>query len=236
MAIGLLEKRKIGFWDGLEKPVQELYRWGGMEDFLEEVVGTSIASPDTKWEAVPLYVLVDYLTHEHRNMFRQEVPDIAHLLEIHTLADSAEATDLRAIQNAFDIFIRNFETHVEEEESYLFPKILRYEACLRDRKVHPEFHQGSLQTYFATPRAREDRRFYQDSAAIAQRIRTLEAAYPTSVSARDLAEMMESLRDKLIDHYELESKILYSAAIELERILYNMTIDGHPNMASPYSP
>ncbi len=231
MAIGLLDKRKVRFWDSLDKPVSEVFRKGGMEDFLEEVANAGIAAVDTEWSAMPLYVLVDYLTHEHRNLLLQEAADIAHLLDIHALSDSAESQDLQSIQTSFKLFVRGFEVHIEEEESVLFPKILRYEACLRDRSVHPEFHRGSLQSYLATPKAKEDRKFYQDGDTLAHRMRTLEAKYPGSIVARELADLMETMRDKLSDHYELESNSLFSIARELERSLYNMSIDGNPAMA-----
>jgi iron-sulfur cluster repair protein YtfE (RIC family) len=231
MAIGLLEKRKVRFWDSLDKPVAEVFRRDGMEDFLDEVSYARVAAHDTEWAAMPLYVLVDYLTHEHRSMMLQEVADISHLLDIHALSDSAESADLRAIQQSFKKFVHDFEVHIAEEENHLFPKILRYEACLRDRSVHPEFHRGSLQAYMATPKAKEDKRFYQDGSALALRLRALEAKHQGSIPAQELAELMETLRDKLTDHYELESTVLYTTARELERNLYNLTIDGHPAMA-----
>lgn len=231
MAIGLLDKRKIRFWDSLDKPISEVFRKEGMEDFLEEVSYARVAAVDTEWSAMPLYVLVDYLTHEHRSLLLEEISDITHLLDIHALADSAEALDLRSIQAGFKKFVHDFEAHIEEEETRLFPKILRYEACLRDRSVHPEFHRGSLQSYMATPKAKEDRKFYQDGAALAYRMRALETKYQGSIAAKELADLMETLRDKLSDHYELESKSLFSIARDLERSLYNMTIDGHPAMA-----
>jgi hypothetical protein len=120
---------------------------------------------------------------------------------------------------------------VEEEENHLFPKILRYEACLRDKTVHPEFHQGSLQNYMATPKAQQDFRFFRDCATLAQKVRSLEAKYSDSIAMQELAGFMESLRDKLNRHYELEAKVLHITALELERNLFNMTIDGHPAMA-----
>jgi iron-sulfur cluster repair protein YtfE (RIC family) len=232
MAIGLLEKRKIRLWESMETPVSHLFQGNGLEDFLEEISKSKIPMPDTEWSAMPLYLLVDFLTHEHRNMFLGEVSDITHLLDIYSLADSAEAKDLQVIQAAFSNFVKDFETHVEDEESYLFPKILRYEACLRDRRVHPEFHKGSLRNYMASPMAKQDNQFYIAGETIAQQMRALELDYPEAIAGSDLVKLMDSLNDKLHEHNELESKTLFATAIELERSLYNMSIDGHPAMAS----
>ena len=98
IAIGVLGKRNIRFWDAMDKPVADVFPSDGRDDLLEEVAYARVAAPDTEWSAMPLYVLVDFLTHQHRNMFLCEVADIVHLLDIHSLADSAEAGDLRAIQ------------------------------------------------------------------------------------------------------------------------------------------
>jgi iron-sulfur cluster repair protein YtfE (RIC family) len=228
LAIGLLDKRKIRYWDSLDKTLGDVFRPGGMEDFLEEVSYTRVPAPDTDWSSMPLYMLVDYLTHEHRALMLQEIADITHLLDIHAIADSAESAGLRSLQEAFHRWVGEFQSHIEQEEGYLFPKVLRYEACLKDRNVHPEFHHGSIQTYMATREVQEGRQFYGDCALLADRMRAHEQAYPGSIAARELVELTERLRDKLNAHYELESKTLYTAARDLERSLYNKSIDGDP--------
>lgn len=231
MAIASLDKRKIRYWDALDKPLGDLFRREGMDDFLDEVSYTRIPASDTDWSAMPLYMLVDYLTHDHRSLMLREVSDITHLLDIHAIADSEEAVDLRRLQTDFKDWVRDFQTHIDQEESFLFPKVLRYEACLRDRNVHPEFHLGSIQTYMATQDAKEGRCFYADAALLAQRMRTHEITHSASIAGRELAELMENLRDKLNAHYELESTALYTAARDLERSLYNKSIDGDPTVA-----
>jgi iron-sulfur cluster repair protein YtfE (RIC family) len=231
MAIGILDKRKIRYWDSLDKPLGDLFRREGMDDFLDEVSYARVPASDTDWSAMPLYMLVDFLTHEHRSFLLEEVADITHLLDIHAIADSGESADLRGFQTAFKDWVRDFQAHIDQEEGYLFPKVLRYEACLRDRNVHPEFHLGSIQTYMANQDAKEGRQFYANIAALARRMRAHESAYPGSISAGEMAELTESLRDKLNAHYDLESKALYTAARDLERSLYNKSIDGDPAVA-----
>ena len=231
MAIALLDKRKIRYWDSLDKPLGDLVRRDGMEDFLDEVSYARVPAPDTDWSAMPLYMLVDFLTHEHRDFLLQEIADINHLLDIHTISDSPESGDLRKIQASFKTWVGHFKTHIEEEEGHLFPKVLRYEACLRDRNVHPEFHRGSIQSSMASREAQETRSFHADCRELAGWMRALERIHPDSITARKLAELTERLRDKLDAHTELESTALYTAARELERNLYNKSIDGDPAVA-----
>jgi iron-sulfur cluster repair protein YtfE (RIC family) len=245
MAIALLDKRKLRYWDALDKPLGDLFHReedlpagaaaapggrppAGMEDFLDEVSYTRVPAPDTDWSAMPLYMLIDYLTHEHRSLLLQEVADISHLLDVHALSDDAEARLLRPFQRDFQAWVRDFQAHIDQEEGYLFPKVLRYEACLRDRNVHPEFHRGSIQSFMATRDAQAGRSLSQTCEAFARRAEAHAAAHPSSPTAAALAETALRLSAKLNAHFGLESKILYVAARELERSLYNKSIDGDP--------
>lgn len=260
MAIAMLDKRKLRYWDSLDKPLGDLFRrenrtarasetlhphagahstdggrpmdsgrpLDGMEDFLDEVSYTRVPAPDTDWSAMPLYMLIDYLTHEHRSLLLQEIADINHLLDVHTLSDDPEARLLRPLRQEFQDWVRGFQAHIDQEEGFLFPRVLRYEACLRDRNVHPEFHRGSVQSYMATQEAREGRRFYEVCGTLSARLQAHAAAHPESPAAAELAVLAARLSAKLDIHFGLESKVLYAAARELERSLYNKSIDGDP--------
>jgi hypothetical protein len=228
MAVALLDKRKLRYWDSLDKPLGDLFQRDSMEDFLDEVSYSRVAAPDTDWSAMPLYVLVDYLTHEHRALLLQEIADITHLLDIHTLSDDAEARQLRPFQRDFRAWVLDYQAHIDQEEAVLFPRVLRYEACLRDRNVHPEFHRGSIQSFMAAQEAKEGQMFYKACEAFARRLEAHAAAHPESPAAAELAGTAARLSAKLNAHYALESKTLYVAARELERSLYNKSIDGDP--------
>jgi iron-sulfur cluster repair protein YtfE (RIC family) len=240
MAVGLLDKRKIRYWDSLDKPLGDLFHrdharpanaTSGMDDFLDEVSYARVPASDTDWSAMPIYMLVDFLTHQHRDLLLQEVGDIQHLLDIHTLSDSGESVNLRKLMRAFQAWVKDFQAHIDQEEGHLFPKVLRYEACLRDRNVHPEFHLGSVQDYMAALEAQEGRQFYAECNDLAGYMRAHERSHPASIAAQELAELFERLRDKLNAHHELEKKSLYTAARDLERSLFNKSIDGDPAVA-----
>lgn len=228
IAIGELQKSQIRFWDVLEKSLGELFPTAKLKPLLEVIEKTPVAEPTSEWSTFPLYTFIDYLCFNHRQILIEEVAEISHILEIHSLSDSPEALELKDFKKAFDTFVREFEGYIVEEDNFLFPRILRYEACLRDRNVNPEFHRGSLQSYLATPKSKDKRKFYQEAVTLAYRIRTLEARMPNSLVAKELTELMDSLSEKLTDHLELENKALFTTARDLERHLYNMTIDGQP--------
>jgi iron-sulfur cluster repair protein YtfE (RIC family) len=228
MAVGLLDKRKARFWDVLDRPVSEVVGRDGLGDFLDAISYARVPAADTDWLAMPLYWLADYLTAGHRDFLLHDLGDIGHHLDIHTIADSEESESLRAIHKAFQAFSRELQSHVDEEEGVLFPKILRYEACLRDGRVHPEFHRGSIQSYMAIRLDQEEKRLEAAGLLLADRIRAHARAHADSVTASELLALLDRLREKLADHRELENRVLFPSAREMERNLYNLSINGDP--------
>lgn len=231
MAIGLLEKRNVRFWDALDRPVAEVVRRDDLGDFLDGISCARVPAPDTDWLAFPLYWLADFLTAGHRDFLLHDLGEIGHLLDIHTIADSAESEGLRGIHQAFQTFTREIRSHVDEEENVLFPKILRYEACLRDSRVHPEFHRGSIQSYMAIRMDQEEKRLDAAWLLLADRIRTHARTHAESATASELLAHLDRLRERLVDHRELENRLLYASAREMERNLYNLSINGDPTVA-----
>lgn len=231
MAVGLLDKRQVRFWDMLERPLKDVVRRDSLSDFIDEVGYAKVPSADTDWLAVPLYWLTDYLTEGHRDFLLQDVSDIGHLLDIHTIADSAESDSLRDIHKAFQEFTAALQGHVDEEENTLFPKILRYEACLRDSRVHPEFHRGSIQSYMAIRLDQEEKRLHRAGDALAGKIRAHSETHADSFTATELLNLLGRMREKLDDHGELEARVLFPTARDMERNLYNLSIGGDPAVA-----
>lgn len=228
MAVGILDKRNVRFWDAIDRPVGEVVRRDVLGDFLDEMAYARVPAPDTDWLAMPLYWLADYLTEGHRDFLLQDVSDIGHLLDVHTIADSEESDGLRGIHKAFQAFTKELQSHVEEEEGVLFPKILRYEACLRDGRVHPEFHRGSIQSYMAIRLEQEEKRLDAARDLLSGRIRAHAGAHSDSLTAGELLAFLDRLREKLADHRELEHRVLFPTAREMERNLYNLSINGDP--------
>lgn len=228
LAVGLMDKRNVRFWDALDRPVGEVVRRDVLDDFLDEISYVRVPAQDTDWLAMPMYWLTDYLTESHRDFHLQDISDIGHILDIHTIADSEESEGLRSIQKAFQEFTKELQIHVDEEESFLFPKILRYEACLRDSRVHPEFHRGSIQSYMAIRLTQEEKRLFGACDVLTDKVRRHAKAHADSATAVELLSMLDRLREKLIDHGDLENRILFPTAREMEKNLYNMSINGDP--------
>jgi iron-sulfur cluster repair protein YtfE (RIC family) len=231
MAIGVMDKRNIRFWDSLDQPLGQVVNGEHLPNFLEEVSYQQVPASDSDWTAMPLYFLIEFLTQEHKDFQLQDLADIAHVLDIHTLADSDEAEGLRRIHRDYLEFVKDFRSHIEEEETFLFPKILRYEACMRDNRVHPEFHKGSVQSYMAMRVSQEGRTLQRTLDTLLDRIRAHALTYEDSFAAHELLGIVANFRDKLVAHRDLEANELFPVAKALEKNLYNLSIGGDPAVA-----
>lgn len=231
MAISVMDKRNIRFWDSLDQPLASMVHRDHLENFLEEISFVQSPAPDTEWMEMPLYHLIEFLTAQHRDFQLEELADMAHVLDIHTLADSEEAEGLRRIHREFQDFAKDFRNHMDDEETNLFPKILRYEACMRDNRVHPEFHKGSVQAYMAIRLSQDSRAVMRGFDGLLASIREHIALHPDSFAARELEELAVRLRARVEAHRELEANALFPSARALEKNLYNLSIGGDPAVA-----
>jgi iron-sulfur cluster repair protein YtfE (RIC family) len=231
LAIGVLDKRSIKFWDALDQPLSHVVESAKMDNLIEEISALQAPAHDTDWTAMPLYTLVEHLTRNHKEFQLQDLADMAHVFDIHTLADSDEAEGLRRIQRDFQDYAKALHAHLEEEEAYLFPKILRYEACMRDNRVHPEFHKGSIQSYMAIRMTQEGRGLGLALDSLVDQIREHALRHEASFAGRELLQIVVSLRDRLAMHRALEADSLFPTARELEKNLYNLSIGGDPAVA-----
>jgi iron-sulfur cluster repair protein YtfE (RIC family) len=131
LAIGLLEEKAgASFWSRLDAPLEEFCREAGV-DFA--ALGHAIATlPEAlerqDWQSLPLYYLIDYLTSGHRLFRMRDLPDVHRLLENLRIEFPAGNGSLDILVREFASFRREFGWHMEEEEEFLFPKILRIEV------------------------------------------------------------------------------------------------------------
>ncbi len=225
----LFEKRGVEFWGDLERPLRDLFRrarGGALEDFLEELDGLPVPAADCWWQDLPAANLLDYLTQDHRDFLLNFVIDIDAMLDVHSVAEPELAPDLQELRGDFREFAAALRGEMEDEETRLFPRILRYEACLRDPRVHPEFQQGSLQLEIANRSGRFSAQRRETFPLMLSQARRFEAARPENPGLSLLANDIEQFDARLEVHERLEVDSLFPMALEMERTLYNLSIDG----------
>ncbi len=228
LLLDLLQRRGISPWNHLDKRLEFIFQAYEVDGgrFLTELEETEIPAGDSDWEGLPLYFLCDFLTDNHRQFMLHDIPEISHILDIHSIPTSSENRDLLEIQSDFKAIVQEFMVLIQGEEDFLFPKILRNEACLIDSEVHPEFHRGSVHVYLATKNSNPILASEGPLAKLREKALQHLAQDPQSFYGHNLLELLQAFQTRLSAHGRLEQEILYVRARNTEKELYNRSIRG----------
>jgi len=224
----LFMRRKVGFWEDPHRKMRDLFSRqepGAWENFLEELDALPFPAPDCRWRDLPVAHLLDYLTQNHREFFLEFVFDLHYKLDVLGLSATDPLDNVKQLQSEFRLFAEELRGLVDWVESHLYPRILRYEACLQDSRIHPEFHHGSLQMAVAK-RSRHIAGLRQN--VFPRLISLAEGLEADSLDSTGLtvAKSLESFFERLQAHENLEFDTLFPLGIEMERTLYNSSING----------
>jgi iron-sulfur cluster repair protein YtfE (RIC family) len=230
LALEVMERRGIRPWPVMDRPLSQLFldkREGALQDFLDEISALPVPAADSRWEDLPVFYLIDYVTHQHREFLLNDIPDIHYLFDMLVLTDSEYVPALKSLQADFQAFCQDYHHHMDEEETQIFPRILRCEASLKDSSVHPEFNSGSVQIFVATRSARLVHRTETSMAEMVERAAKVvsDLGLP-SPEGGNLQALLAHFLQRLRAHSHLETQRLFPAGLELERTLYNLSIGG----------
>jgi iron-sulfur cluster repair protein YtfE (RIC family) len=210
-------------WEQPHLPLRDLFRNSELvERFLALAATLPVPDPGSPWHELPAAHLTDHLTQNHRDFFLVTLPDIAGLFRDWDSLDP-EIVDLR---EDFDSFTRGLRQEIESEENHFFPRVLRYEACLRDPAVNPEFNGGSLRVAVAYRRSHTPGLHPDRLRNITERLADTHAASSGNPWAEMLLARLEDFGAQFDQHETLESDTLYPMALEMEKTLYNLSIAG----------
>ncbi len=228
MLLESLNRYEISPWNYLDQRLEFFFQYTGLDGglFLRQLEDTEIPAAGSDWEHLPLHFLCDFLTEIHRNFLLQDIPDISHILDIHSIPSSSEGGWLLEIQSDFKNFVQQFILLLGSEEDFLFPKILRNEACLTDAKVHPEFHRGSLHIYLATKNSNQEFTNPAPLRSLLEKTQEHLAHDSQSFYAQNLFDSLLGFQVRLGEYRRLEQEILHVRALKTERELYNRSIRG----------
>ncbi len=219
-------------WERPQATLLEIFRnRDDVEKFIEMAVALPIPEAPQRpedWNDLPASHLVDHLTQQHRDFFHVTVPDIAGLFRDWDSLDP-EITELR---DDFDRFAATLRHEVEQEETLLFPRVLRYDVCLRDPRINPEFNGGSLRIAVAYRKSQVDGFSPDQLGRICGRLRDTHAWRDGNTWADLLVARLEDFRRQLDEHETLEADVLYPMAVGMETTLYNLSIAGVKDAAN----
>ncbi len=229
LSLELFAKRGLDCWSHVDKPLRFFFpdeASGALAAFLEEFEIIPVPLVDSRWQELPVAHLLDFLTQEHREFLLNSVTDIAYVIDVQGLVDAEVGSDVRRLQAEFQDFVAALRSELEQEETRVFRRILRYDACLRDARVHPEFQQGSLQFSIAMRAHRFTAMRHKTFPALLALAHRAEQSNPENSGLTTLAERLRDFDQRLETHERLEMDALFPMALAMERTLYNLTING----------
>ena len=218
-AVRVFEKHQIDFCCGGDRPIEDACRAKGIsaEELLAEIEAAGPVPEERDWQSASLAELADYIVARHHAYLRQEMPEIAQMIEkVLTAHGSNHSDSLLPLQKTFAGLQAELTLHMMKEEMVLFPLVKRMEAAADARRVLPAAPGGSVSNPI---RMMEDD---HDSAATALReMRRLTSGYTVPPDGcntyRALFQRIQALEADLHVHIHLENNVLFPRAAELEQ-------------------
>lgn len=212
---------KLGFG---EKSVDEVCQAHGVNtDFFLEIANAYLDELYVPGEGLSLFSLgtmVNYITSTHSyytDIALPMVEDKIRRLMDHSVLSKKEAN---LVTGFFNDYKKDFMVHISEEEKYILPYVLELERQAALEKPDPRFIQ-KLQTYSIREFEKEHDRLEISLKHLSELIikylppfEDLQLCYQV---LNDLAALMKDL----VDHADVEDKVLIPRVAELEKELLN---------------
>jgi len=229
MAIAVLERESgCKCWDHMDESLAGFCNEFDLnaDSLLNRTTHLPRVEADTDWAAKPLYYLVDHLTQNHADFREREMPAIAEMLEAARLPAYPDGYVVKLLVQEFQHFRGEFLKHMDEEETFLFPKIMRNEACYRYRELGPEVYKGSVNLYLKLEIHKPEVEFKHMITSIREKLRNQLPHRPAAELAEKARAALESFEKRLLAHADLETDVLFPRAGRLEQERYEGSATG----------
>jgi iron-sulfur cluster repair protein YtfE (RIC family) len=229
MALSLLEKYGMDPWDPNRVSVEEVCVSKGipLETFFAEMKALPAPAGHTEWALRPISQLIEYLTRDHRHLVHVLMPAIKSALSQEYASDWESMRRIRYLVEEWPAFAAALEEHIQEEEAFLFPKILQYDHSLRHKRSHPDFHGGSVNVYVALRMlGNEERQMTGVRRFLNEVSYSKESLDRPGTLENRLGPLLEELQTRLSMHAALETKVLFPMAKAVEKALMDVRIAG----------
>ncbi len=229
LAAEILEK-ETGYqvWNCLDEPLSDFCAGTRMSAglFTERLSRLPAVPADTNWNSKPIYYLIDHLTRNHDDFRDREMPAITALLATDLLPAYPDKYVIKLLVQEFKYFQQEFLKHMHEEETFLFPKIMRNEACYRFKELEPEVHKGSVNLYFKLETHKPEVEFKRMITSIKDKLHNRILKDSAADIAVKVQAALGSLATRLTLHADLETDVLFPRAGRLEQELYESYAPG----------
>ncbi|MEO7425149.1 MAG: hypothetical protein ABI036_08175, partial [Fibrobacteria bacterium] len=171
------------------------------------------------WNEVPLYHLIDFLAGNHREFRTRYIPNITRMLEALKSEFGAESGPIEDIISEFNGFRNDFSWHMQEEEDFVFPKILRTEACLHHPEMYSEVFKGSVAMYPKSNVRAQEEAFSLIIGELTEKLKGMIFDLQQLPMVKDILTALQNHDAGLKAHAFLETDILFPRAVEIEKKL-----------------
>ena len=229
LSIAILEMESAyQCWERLDETLSEFCRQSNLDfDALAKLLDSlPVVASDTGWNVKPMYHLVDHLTQNHRDFRVRDMPSIVAMLREQSLPQGSDGYAADLLGKEFATFQKEFIKHMEEEETFLFPKIIRNEACFRHPELSPEVYKGSVNLFLKMETYKPELEFKRKIASIREKVRKQMLQVPAAEFSPKTQASLGSFEARLIAHADLETNTLFPRAGRLEQELYESSVPG----------
>lgn len=226
------EKTGSEFWHHLDRSLAEFCDILSQDVTLLSARFTELPLDQSAmdWTALPLHRLLDRLTNDHADFREKDLPEIERLLFTPDPSAFPEDYPVQSMQTEFHTFKIDFTLHMEEEETFLFPLILRTEACVKHPDLTPETFKGSVSVYPGTMLHTPEMMIKKMASDLREKVGRRNTGLKGFPLLEQIARKMQSLEIRLVLHADLETGILLPRTKVLEERLKRRSREAvHPD-------
>jgi regulator of cell morphogenesis and NO signaling len=225
----LLEASGQPFWIHPDLSVETFCRQSGLdvEIWLKQAEDFPVPHAASDWSREPLYRVADYLIADHRQFREDDLRNINQLLEPRGIPVYSDGHVRKTACQAFKPFEERFIERMHEEETLLFPHILRLEACTRIHALKPLTHRVSVRVFAASQGHSSDQHLRRVLGEILGRMCGGGIEKPSARISVQLCDALKSLEKRLIAHAGIENNVLYPRAALLEKHFLEEQVHAH---------
>ncbi len=168
------------------------------------------------WSKASLIELVEYIEQHHRKI-KEKMLKLQPLIEqAAELQEDQYSSTFGSLQKFYPVFKTKMENHFAKEEQILIPYIRQMDESSRNAGTKLEFHSSSIKNPISQLEYDHD----QTENVMFDKLRTITNNYhlpPNAGNAfKALYDGLKDIETNISEHINLENKILFPWAIELE--------------------
>lgn len=158
--------------------------------------------------------IILYLIHTHHAHSRVTLPMIHYHIKKNEQLHGAEFPHLMMLNTFFDKFRSDFMYHLRQEEEIIFPYIHQLEEAITHRGNQKLLELPDFSLQEMNDRHMSDNEDIEDIQRLTNHFRT---DVQDPLHYRVLMAELESLYHNLKDHSEIEEKLLFRRAVQMEK-------------------